>query len=633
MKTPVATPTAETLDSAITVKFNTSSFATAKMALKPFSKKLTILIVLGILGRFLTLSNSMIIGKWIDHFCKGSECKAQSLFWASLSNQQFLEILFTVTVLGFIFTLYFRVHLTKVLTQALATVYDEITLRTSRFPMSFFDENPVGKIVTRFSSDYMNVMRTFGGAVAEFVSIALDLCLIVFLIGFTNLYFLPIVLFIGSLNFWVYLSSRKALLAQRQKTSNLRSPGIAHFAETLQGAHLIRLHNKKNVFIQRFLSLDNQYQDEKQSSVFKMSLFSFKMNSLSLILFAAIAIASYFLIQQGKASVGSVGAALTLILLSTNTIQIFFEWLSMLEEALVSFERFNNLMYLPLEKGARLPSRSQFQTLHPKYDLQTEELNKPDQNLNESGASIEARSIWFRYKPELPWVLKGLSFEIQPGEKIGLVGKTGSGKSSLIKALYYLYSIEKGGFYINGLQPQLYFDSDLDKDLGNNSKTNLSNIDLNIYRGFLSLIPQDPVLFRGTIKENLDPYQEHSDEDILSILIKIGLKKKMSSKVLERGSNLSQGEKQLVALGRCLLMNTPIVIMDEATSSVDPLTESLLQNSMEIYLKGKTQIIIAHRLSTLEKCDRIMIMKDGIIESIGKPADLIPQIRNEELLL
>lgn len=623
-----STPLTEILDTKITKKFNKASLKTAQMALKPFSKKLFLVLSLGTLGRLSILMNSIIIGKWIDHFCKGPECKNSASVWSQFSNTQFLEILFGITVLGFFLTLYFRVHLTKVLTRALASVYDEVTFRTSRFPMSFFDENPVGKIVTRFSSDYMNVMRTFGGAIAEFVSIGIDLGLIVFLLSLTNIYFLPIILCIGALNFYIYIKTRKSLLAQRQKTSNLRSPGISHFAETLQGAHLIRLHHKSKTFTEKFQILDKEYQDEKRNSILKMSFFSFKMNSLSLILFSAISITSYFLIKNNMATVGAVGAALTLVLLSTNTIQIFFEWLSMLEEALVSFERFNSLLNLPLEDGARLPSESQFQTQHPKYSKELEKTLKDQesqlktQRPSEKGALIEARSLWFRYKPNLPWVLKDLSFTILPGEKVGIVGKTGSGKSSLIKVLYYLYPLDQGGFFINNHAPQLTPAPNFEEN----------KIDLQAYRRLLSLIPQDPVLFQGSLKENLDPYNEHSEAALLEVLKKIHLNKKISMMIQERGSNLSQGEKQLIALGRCLLMDTPIVIMDEATSSVDPMTESLLQTSMETLLKGKTQIIIAHRLSTLERCDRIMILKEGIIDTLGSPKDLIPRIRSEELL-
>ncbi len=198
------------------------------------------------------------------------------------------------------------------------------------------------------------------------------------------------------------------------------------------------------------------------------------------------------------------------------------------------------------------------------------------------------------------------------------MGRTGSGKSSLIQALFYLYPLKEGKISIKQLSP-------LD------GKT-----DLQLYRKSIALIAQDPTLFKGTLWENLDVLGNRSENELFLALERVGLQSWANRAGLERaieekGRNLSQGERQLICMARCLLQETPVIVMDEATSSVDPQSEEILVRATEEFFKGKTQIIIAHRLSTLIHCDRILWLKQGEIAMLGKPQEVLPVFQNSRL--
>jgi ABC-type multidrug transport system fused ATPase/permease subunit len=235
------------------------------------------------------------------------------------------------------------------------------------------------------------------------------------------------------------------------------------------------------------------------------------------------------------------------------------------------------------------------------------------------------KNLWFRYAPELPWILKDISFNVKPGERLGVIGRTGSGKSSLIQALFYLYPIEKGSVAVAQRVPR--FSPEDTEDLR----------DLNLYRRSIALIAQDPVLFQGTLRSNLDPWQKRRDHELMEVLHRVGLsswtiqKDILDIRIEERGKNLSQGERQLLCLARCLLQEAPIVIMDEATSSVDPLSEEIMVKATEELFRNKTQIIIAHRLSTLSQCDRILWLDRGEIKKIGPAQEILKDFEKQDM--
>lgn len=222
---------------------------------------------------------------------------------------------------------------------------------------------------------------------------------------------------------------------------------------------------------------------------------------------------------------------------------------------------------------------------------------------------IEFRNVFLRYNPDEPYVLKDLNFVIHPCEKIGIVGRTGAGKSSLITALFQLYTIE-GSILID----------DVDA----------TKLPLDLVRSKISIIPQEPVLFSGTMRRNLDPFEEYSDEVLWSALEQVELKEDVAespgglhTKVSEGGSNYSVGQRQLVCLARAIIRNNRILVLDEATANVDPHTDSLIQSTIRKKFKDCTVLTIAHRLHTVMDSDRILVMDGGSVQEFDHPSVLL----------
>lgn len=599
--------------------YSKTIFETLHYAYGPFLGRIFLCLGLGILGRGLLLANTNIIGYWVDTLVG----KPSPL--GSLSSAQIIGILLGMAVIGFVFTLIFRVSFSRLSARAISSFYDEVTLRTSRLPMGFFDNTPAGRIITRFSSDYGNVFRLFGGPLAEFLSIIFDLIMMTILITVANPIFLILVAFIGVLNYGVYKLNQEGLRKARRDLSASRSPSIAHFAETTQGASTIRSFRRQESFRDRFENLDRYFLSQKLFTTKQLLSFSFQMNSLTAFLLLITGVASYFMVEKGWASIGSVGVAFTFITLSGNTVQMFFEWLTQFEEAMIGVERLDQYMRMDIEEGNFLPSSAHFKTGHPTYSDSVEKYLHNRRLTDDRNASVEVQNLSFRYRDDLPWVLKDLNFEVHAGERLGIVGRTGSGKSSLIQALFHLYPISKGHISINKHRPKM--------------KSDDHGVDLNLYRKSMAFISQEPILFQGSLRFNLDIEGHHPDANLNEVLLKVGLLEwvqahpdGLNMKIEERGKNLSLGERQLLCMARCLLQQSPIVIMDEATSSVDPQSEEILVRATEEFFADRTQIIIAHRLSTLAKCDRILWLQNGEIVALGPTSEVLPRFKKTELV-
>lgn len=604
-------------ESKFTGKYAHTVRETLWLAYKPYLGITLACFAIGLLGRICLLANANIIGIWVDSFCEvgpHSHCAPVPHFFQGFASKDYLILLTGMATLGFLNTFFFRVIFSRLSAKAVSQIYDETTLRTSRQSMSFFDSTPAGRIVTRFSSDYGNVFRLFGGPLAELFAIIFDLISMLILITLASPAYLPLVIIVTFLDYGIFKLNIDRLRLVRRNLSASRSPSIAHFAETAQGASTIRSFLKQSSFSQRFKVLDQNYLDNKIETVRAFLNFSFQINCMTSVFLLSTGLTAWWLLQHNYLTIGSIGVAFSFIALSGNTIQMFFEWISQFEEALVGVERLDQYLRSPIEAGALLPAQAQFKTEHPQRKL-TDPI--PGEYLkNLPAASVDFDHLTFRYREDLPVVLKDLSFQIKAGERWGVVGRTGSGKSSLIQALFHLYPLTQGNILIDGKSAK--------------------ETDLMSFRQAIAFIAQDPTLFKGTLKENLDITNKASSEDMLRALNKVGLSNWASNEGLrkiveEKGRNLSLGERQLICMARCLLQNTPIVIMDEATSSVDPQTEEILVRATEDFFKGKTQIIIAHRLSTLLNCDRILWLQNGEIQMIGSPSEVLPKFQKAKL--
>jgi len=262
-----------------------------------------------------------------------------------------------------------------------------------------------------------------------------------------------------------------------------------------------------------------------------------------------------------------------------------------LETYVVAVERIDEYSKVPTEASWEKPYR------------------KPPDAWPDNGA-VEFRDYCVRYRPGLDLVLHGISAQVQPGEKVGIVGRTGAGKSSLTLALFRLIEAAGGSIIIDG--------------------QDISRLGLHDLRGRLTIIPQDPVLFSGTLRSNVDPFDKHSDKEIWNAMELAHLKdfvesnaEKLEYECSEGGENLSVGQRQLLCLARALLRKSKILVLDEATAAVDLETDDLIQNTIRKEFKNCSVLTIAHRLNTIMDYDRVMVLDKGLIKEFDTPSNLL----------
>ena len=286
--------------------------------------------------------------------------------------------------------------------------------------------------------------------------------------------------------------------------------------------------------------------------------------------------------------VGNVGLSITETLLLIASVQATMKFYNDLDLQMISVERVAEYGDLIVEEdeGTLIPP--------PSWP---------------SAGQIQFQSLSMRYSPEKPYVLKNITIEIQPGDKIGIVGRTGAGKSSLISTLFRLYDFE-GTIYIDGVNTKL--------------------IPLSTLRTKIAVIPQDPVLFAGTIRTNLDPLEEFTDNQLWSCLEEVNLKTTISnlpsgldSSILESGSNFSVGQKQILCLVRAVLKRSMVVVLDEATAFVDLETDKLIQATIKKRFQQSTVLKIAHRLDTVMDSNKILVIDDGYVVEFGRAEELL----------
>jgi ATP-binding cassette subfamily C (CFTR/MRP) protein 1 len=301
-----------------------------------------------------------------------------------------------------------------------------------------------------------------------------------------------------------------------------------------------------------------------------------------------VSVAALFcVIERDNIDAGLAGLSLTYALSLTGILNWLVRQSSEVETQIVSVERVNEYTELA-EEGPYRIDRSAIPTKWPHE------------------GKVEFLDVELRYRAGLDPVLKGVSFAIQPREKVGIIGRTGAGKSSLIQALFRMVEAERGQIIIDGL--------------------NVKTVGLKDLRSNLAIIPQDPTLFTGTIRSNLDPFDQYDDQAIWRALEACYMKtaveqmeQKLEGIVTENGENLSVGQRQLMCLGRALLRNARILVMDEATAAVDLETDALIQKTIREQFVDRTVLTIAHRLNTIIDNDKILVMDQGKVAEYDSP--------------
>lgn len=468
-------------------------------------------------------------------------------------------------------------------------LHDHLVNNILASPMMFFDTTPVGRILNRFSKD-VDVLDTQIGRIYEsWLSCLLRVISVPIVIGYSTPYFLiaflPLaILYIAVQRFYVATSRQLKRLE-----STLRSPIYSHFGESINGVATIRAFGQQNVFIH---SSENKVDENNRCyypSIVANRWLAVRLEFVgnSVVLFACL----FAVFGRATLTGGTVGLSVTYALNVTQTLNWLVRMTTELETNIIAVER--------------VKEYSEIQREAPLIIAET----TPEKTWPQNG-EIVFSNYCVRYREGLDLVLKDITCRIQPSEKVGIVGRTGAGKSSLLLGLFRIIESARGNIYIDGVD--------------------ISKLGLHDLRSKLTIIPQEPVLFSGTLRMNLDPFDVHLDTTIWRALEHAHLKSfveslpnKLYHNCTEGGENLSVGQRQLICLARALLRKTKILILDEATAAVDMETDKLIQETIWHEFESCTILTIAHRLNTVLNSNRVMVLNGGRIIEFDSPSKLL----------
>ncbi|KAJ1949706.1 hypothetical protein FBU59_001024 [Linderina macrospora] len=471
-------------------------------------------------------------------------------------------------------------------------VHENMLVGVLRSPMSFFDVTPLGRILNRFSSDLQRCDETLPRSCSGLVNTMVGVISAVVVISMSTpamiIVMIPLALVYRYLQQRYLFSSREL----RRLDSTTRSPVFAHFQESIGGAPTIRAYGQESRF-----TGENEARVAKTIRAYYASLsinrwLSLRLDTLgNLVMLGTTLMAVIAVHYFGYDDSGLVGLSVAYALDFTNSLSWSVRSYTEIENSMVQLER--------VAEYSRLPSEA----------ADVVEDHRPAEDWPEQGA-VEFRNYSTRYREGLDLVLRDLSFRVMPNQKVGIVGRTGAGKSSLTLALFRIIEAASGQILIDG------------EDI---SKYSLFDL-----RSRLSIIPQDPVLFAGTLRENLDPFSQYTVDEIWCALDNAHLGDFIRSKdeclefvVTQGGENFSVGQRQLICLARALLKRSKILVLDEATAAIDNATDAIIQESIRKEFRNCTVLTIAHRLSSVLDSDMILVVENGQLAEYDSPRNLL----------
>ncbi|KAJ8920723.1 hypothetical protein NQ315_004862 [Exocentrus adspersus] len=453
--------------------------------------------------------------------------------------------------------------------------------------MSFFYINPSGRILNRFSKDIGLIDEVLPVTILDAFQVLFNVISITALVAIVNPWMLIPTFVIFVIFYWIkkiYLASSQNL---KRIEASARSPVYSHLADSIQGLTTVRALDAQEYLTHEFNTKQNMHSSAFYLFMACNKTFGFWLD-FQCVIYVSVVIMTLLLTLDETAG-GNVGLAITQSLALTGVLQWGIKQWSEMETQTTAVERVVEYAELQPEKDVN--------------NIITIDSNWP------SAGCVHFENVSLRYSLDNPLVLDSITVRIAAKEKIGIVGRTGAGKSSIVAALFRLVKT-KGTILIDGI----------------NTKT----IPLNVLRSKISIIPQEPILLQGSLRRNLDPFDEYKDDQLWAALKEVGLENAiqelpggMFSRVYEGGVNFSVGQKQLLCIARALLRNNKILVLDEATSSVDQETDRLIQNLLRRKFNDCTVLTIAHRLRTVMDSDKVIVMDNGSIVEFDHPYNLL----------
>ncbi|XP_058206082.1 ABC transporter C family member 10 [Rhododendron vialii] len=470
------------------------------------------------------------------------------------------------------------------------SLFSQLLNSLFRAPMSFYDSTPLGRILTRVSSDLsivdLDVPFSFVYSVGTTTQTYANLTVLAVITWQVLFVSIPMVYFAILLQRY-YFASAKELMRINGTTKSLVAN---HLAESIQGSMTIRAFEEEDRFFVKNLDLIDVNASPNFHSFAANEWLIQRLEMLSAIVLSSSALCMV-LLPPGTFTSGFIGMALSYGLSLNLSLVLSIQNQCTLANYIISVERLNQYMHVPSEAPEVI------------------EENQPPVSWPSVG-KVEIQDLQIRYRPDAPLVLRGISCTFEGGHKIGIVGRTGSGKTTLISALFRLVEPSRGRIVVDGID--------------------ISKLGLHDLRSRLGIIPQDPTLFNGTVRFNLDPLSQHTDYEIWEALGKCQLKEVVQEKeegldsfVVEDGSNWSMGQRQLFCLGRALLRRSKILVLDEATASIDNTTDSILQRTIRSEFADCTVITVAHRIPTVMDCTMVLAISDGKLAEYDEPMALM----------
>nr|XP_038033035.1 multidrug resistance-associated protein 7 isoform X2 [Anas platyrhynchos] len=475
--------------------------------------------------------------------------------------------------------------------RAAVVIHNRLLQRVVKATVTFFDTTPTGRILNRFSSDLYCVDDTLPFILNIFLANMYGLLGMLVIITYGLPWIGLVLLPLAALYFSIQRYYRRTSRELKRLYNLTLSPIYTHFSETLSGLSSIRAMRAAERF-----ELENQlHLEQNQRCLFASNTavqwLDIRLQMIGVAVITAIAGIAIIQHQKELGNPGLVGLALSYALSVTNLLSGLISSFTMTETMMVSVERTE-------EYTTDIPVEPQDKVVQVAADW-------PSRGL------VEFQHVVLAYRAGLPNALDGVSFTVYPGEKVGVVGRTGSGKSTLFLALFRMLELKAGRILLDGVDSRL--------------------VGLEELRSRLAIIPQDPFLFSGSIRENLDPQGKRTDAELHEVLEQCHLRDAVTrmggldSELGERGKSLSVGQRQLVCLARALLTQAKVLCIDEATASVDQQTEQLLQQTIHQRFADKTVLTIAHRLNTVLDSDRVLVMQAGRVAELGSPSSLRQQ--------